>query len=70
MYFDSVVFTHHQLRYLKELYGVDHVVMGTDYPFDMAEYNPVQHVQLTEGLTEPDITAIVGGNAKTLLKLS
>ena len=25
-------------------FGVDHVVMGTDYPFDMMEYDPIGHV--------------------------
>lgn len=70
MFFDSVVFTHHQLRYLIDIYGVDHVVMGTDYPFDMAEYRPVEHIQLTENLDEIEIAALVGGNAKALLKLA
>ena len=70
MYFDSVVFTPHQLKYLVEVYGSDHVVMGTDYPFDMAEYNPIEHIQETDGLTEAQVQALVGGNAAALLKLS
>ncbi len=44
VYFDSVVFTDHQLEYLVKLYGADHVLMGSDYPFDMADYDPVEHV--------------------------
>ena len=36
IYFDSVVFTPHQLQELVRLYGADKIVMGTDYPFDMA----------------------------------
>ncbi|MGI9501305.1 MAG: amidohydrolase family protein, partial [Geminicoccaceae bacterium] len=32
MYFDSIVFTHHQLEYLVNVFGADHIVMGSDYP--------------------------------------
>src|SRR6202021_1622954 len=32
LYFDTIVYTHHQLEYLVEQYGADHVLMGTDYP--------------------------------------
>jgi len=31
LYFDTIVFTDHQLEYLVEQYGADHVLMGTDY---------------------------------------
>ena len=32
IYFDSVVFTPHQLAELVRLYGADRIIMGTDYP--------------------------------------
>ena len=48
MYFDSIVFTHHQLDYLVKLFGADHIVMGSDYPFDMADYDPVGHIATSE----------------------
>src|SRR5216683_1375182 len=44
IYFDTVVFTPHQLRALIDTFGADHVVMGTDYPYDMAEYEPIEHL--------------------------
>ena len=44
VYFDTVVFTPHQLEYLVKVFGADHILMGTDYPFDMADYDPVGHV--------------------------
>jgi len=44
VYLDTVVFSYHQLAYLVELFGPDRILMGSDYPFDMAEYNPVGHV--------------------------
>jgi hypothetical protein len=39
-----VVFTPQQLAALVETFGADHVVMGTDYPFDMAESDPLGHL--------------------------
>jgi len=43
--------------------------MGTDYPYDMAEDDPIGHVTGTTSLTEEDIAKIVGGNAEKLLGL-
>ena len=69
VYFDSVVFTPHQLEYLVRTYGADHIVMGTDYPYDMADYDPVQHI-LSVGSFDDEIRAkIAGGTAKALLNL-
>ena len=69
LYFDTVVFTEHQLEYLVGLYGSDHIVLGTDYPFDMGMYDPVGFVDGTAALTKSDKEAIVGGNAARLLKI-
>ena len=65
--FDTVVFTPHQLAELVRLYGADHVIMGTDYPFDMADYDPIGHVASTDGFDAATIAAIAGGNARKLL---
>ena len=40
LYFDSIVYTHHQLEYLLQQYGADHRLLGTDYPADMGEVDP------------------------------
>ena len=50
MYVDTIVFTPHQLSALIAVFGPDHVLLGTDYPFDMGEYDPVGHVLETPGL--------------------
>ena len=34
-----------------DLFGVDHVIMGTDYPFDMADYDPIGHINSVEAST-------------------
>jgi aminocarboxymuconate-semialdehyde decarboxylase len=44
-------------------------MMGTDYPFDMAEYNPVGHVAGVQGMDEAMLAQITGGNAARVLGL-
>ena len=68
IYFDNVVFTPHQLEYLVKVYGADKIVMGTDYPYDMADYDPVEHV-LSASLSEEDTAKVAGGTAARLLGL-
>ena len=67
LYFDTVVFNEPQLRHLIEIWGADHIVMGTDYPFDMAQPDPVGHVNSVKGLSEADKARIMGTNAAELL---
>ena len=68
VYFDTVVFTPHQLKTLVDVFGVDHVIMGTDYPFDMMEVDPIGHV-MECGFDAKTVEAIVSGNARRLLEL-
>ena len=70
LYFDTVVFSYEQLKYLVDTFSSDNIIMGTDYPYDMAEDNPVQHVIETVGLTDEDKRKITGGNIPKLLKIS
>ncbi len=67
-YFDTVVFSNEQLEFLTSYYGADHVVMGTDYPYDMAETDPVGHV-MGSNLSDDQKRAIIGENAAKLLNL-
>jgi aminocarboxymuconate-semialdehyde decarboxylase len=69
LYFDTVVYTPDQVAYLIEQYGSDRIVLGTDYPFDMGEDDPVGLVRRVPGLSDADRAAICGGNAARLLKL-
>jgi aminocarboxymuconate-semialdehyde decarboxylase len=69
IYLDTVVFTYHQLAYLIELFGPDRILMGTDYPFDMAEYNPIGHVAGVKGMNDVTLAQIAGGNAARALGL-
>jgi aminocarboxymuconate-semialdehyde decarboxylase len=67
LYFDTLVFDRAELRFLLDTYGADHLCLGTDYPFDMSEPNPLGfHAELPES----DRAQILGGTAAKLLGLS
>ncbi|MGH6923198.1 MAG: amidohydrolase family protein [Propylenella sp.] len=70
IYFDTTVFTPHQLEYLVRQFGADHIVMGTDYPYDMAEYFPLDHVTSVKSFSADEIAAVAGGTAMKLFGLS
>jgi aminocarboxymuconate-semialdehyde decarboxylase len=69
IYVDTVVFTPNQLAELVRVFGADHVLLGTDYPYDMAEYDPLGHIAAVEGFDATTIAALAGGNTKKLLGL-
>jgi aminocarboxymuconate-semialdehyde decarboxylase len=69
LYFDALVYTHHQLEYLVKLYGADHILVGTDYPADMGETDPVGFIETATGLVDSERRAILGGNAAQLLNI-
>ncbi len=69
VFFDTVVFTPHQLDGLIKTFGVDQLLMGTDYPYDMAELDPIAHLRSLEGLDESVVAAIAGGNSRKLFSM-
>jgi aminocarboxymuconate-semialdehyde decarboxylase len=69
LYFDTIVFDPEQLRHLVNLWGVDHVVVGTDYPYDMGWYDPRGFLDGCAFLKDADKAKILGLNAAKLLKL-
>ena len=48
------------------LVGADHVLLGSDYPYDMAMLDCVAHVRVLK-ISDADKAAILGGHAETLL---
>ena len=69
LYFDALVYTHHQLQYLVDEYGADHIMVGTDYPADMGEVDPIGFIEGCPGLDDLQRRAILGSNAARLLGL-
>lgn len=70
LYYDTVVFRPDQLEYLVDLVGVDRVMMGTDYPFDMQEFEPVAFVESATKLGAGERKKILGGTAAALMGIS
>jgi aminocarboxymuconate-semialdehyde decarboxylase len=70
LYYDTVVFQPLYLRHLVDVVGADRVMLGTDFPFDMSETDPVGLIDSTDGLCEDQRIAIKGGNAGRLYGLS
>jgi aminocarboxymuconate-semialdehyde decarboxylase len=66
LYYDSIVFTPEALKTLIAEVGVDHVMMGTDYPFPWTSTS-VNHIVNTPGLSDSDKTAMLGDTAARLL---
>jgi aminocarboxymuconate-semialdehyde decarboxylase len=66
LYYDTVVYEPLYLRHLVDVVGVDHVLLGTDFPFDMSESDPLRLIAATEGLDDAARAAISGGNAARL----
>ena len=65
-YFDTLTHDHDVLRSLVNFVGADHVLLGSDYPFDMGNDDPVDFVQRS-GLTPESEKLILGENAARLL---
>jgi aminocarboxymuconate-semialdehyde decarboxylase len=69
MYFDTITFDPEMLRHMIGKYGPGHVLLGTDYPYDMGEEDPLGLIGSVRGLKRADRDMIEGGNAARLLKV-
>jgi aminocarboxymuconate-semialdehyde decarboxylase len=67
-YYDTVTFDPAVLRELVAFAGADRVLLGSDYPFDMADARPADTVAAA-GLDPDEERAVLGGNAARLLGL-
>ena len=65
LYYDTIVFDPLILRHLVEIVGVDRVAVGTDFPFDMGETNPIGFVE-TSGLSDRDCQTILQAGERLL----
>ncbi|HEY4200410.1 MAG TPA: amidohydrolase family protein [Devosiaceae bacterium] len=69
IYFDSLVFTPHQLEYLVRTFGADRIMLGTDFPADMGEYEPLGHLASVDSFDAATREAVAGGNARRLFNI-
>ena len=66
-YYDCLTHSEPALRYLIDSVGIDRVVVGTDWPFDMAIDWPVSWLMGLESLTQDEKEAILHKNLEKLL---
>lgn len=69
LYFDSIAHSPAGLLFLTQMVGSDRVLLGSDYPTDMADRNPVATVGNLAQISEQDKQKMWGGNAARLLKM-
>jgi aminocarboxymuconate-semialdehyde decarboxylase len=68
-YFDTITFDEQMLRQMIDRYGSGHVLLGTDYPYDMGEDDPVGLISGVPRLSSADRQRIMGANAARLLNI-
>ena len=68
-YFDTITFDAGLLQNLVDRVGAKQVLLGSDYPYDMGDDDPVGLVEGMAGLGEKERAGILGGNAARLLKI-
>jgi len=69
VYADSLIHSPVALRFLVERLGADHVVLGSDYPFDMGVADP--HGEMVKAIEDPAVQEqVAGGTAAHLLGLT
>jgi aminocarboxymuconate-semialdehyde decarboxylase len=68
LYYDTAVFNSTVLGRIVEDVGADHVMLGTDHPFELGDFTPRDTVAAL-GLGESDTRAILWDNAAKLLGL-
>jgi aminocarboxymuconate-semialdehyde decarboxylase len=66
-YFDTITFDPTMLKQLIERFGADHVLLGTDYPYDMGVEDPLGFINRVSGLNSANKDKITGRNAARLL---
>lgn len=69
IWIDNLVFNPENLAHLVSVMGASRIVLGTDFPFDMGQDNPVELVEAVPGLTDEQAALIESGNAVELLGL-
>lgn len=69
LFYDTMVFQPLYLRHLLDIVGTDRVMVGTDFPFDMGESDPLGLLDRVEGLSSAERAAIAGGNAERVFRL-
>ena len=69
LWVDNLVFEPENLAHLVKVMGASRIVLGTDYPFDMGQDDPIGLVEAVKDLSREEMDRIKAGNAVELLRL-
>ena len=69
LYFDSLTHSGPSLNFLVSSVGPERVMLGTDYPFDMGNYNSVREIVSVPGMSDAGRELVLGGNAQELFRI-
>jgi aminocarboxymuconate-semialdehyde decarboxylase len=69
LYFDTITHSAMALEYLIANFGVDHVVLGSDYPYDMGDPEPLASLRAAR-ISPSGFEQIASGNACRLLGIN
>jgi aminocarboxymuconate-semialdehyde decarboxylase len=68
LYFDNLVYRVETVEYLKRMVGTEHVMVGTDYPYDLGDWMAAEKIQQMN-CTDAERDAMLHGNARNLLRI-
>jgi len=69
LFYDTILHSKHTLEFLVASAGARHVLLGSDYPFDMGNFDCVARVEALD-IAVPDRDLILGGYADVVLEPS
>ncbi len=69
LYYDSLVYDAATLAFLVSVFGERQIMIGTDYPFDIFERDPIGRLQ-GAGFPDPTLRLLKHGNARRFLGLT
>ena len=69
LWYDSCVYRPDHLRTLVDMVGADRIMLGSDYPFDMGDTNPLALVDACPDLSKAGRAEIVAGTARRFFGL-
>lgn len=68
-YYDTIIHNADCFEFAFKTIGADHILYGTDYPFDMGYLGPAREIPGISGLSETDQEKVFSGNVKAIYKL-
>ena len=69
LYFDTITHSRMALEYLIANFGADHVLLGSDYPYDMGDPEPVASLAGDSNRRTNKSSEVAGANACKLFRI-